>query len=122
VSTSSSRNASSLESASHSSSRSSSPPLTELSKETKPGTSLQDFFKINEKSERNWHLSQKSEMLLFDDKHTSLDDALKQQQQSQQSAGETFIWRKKNQKIGLDKLDPEQMFLVNKLKQEETNV
>ena len=35
---------------------------------------------------------------------------------------ETFIWRKKNQKIGLDKLDPQNLLMLNKLKQEETTV
>lgn len=35
---------------------------------------------------------------------------------------ETFVWRKKNQKIGLDKLEPEKLLLLNKFKQEETAV
>ena len=35
---------------------------------------------------------------------------------------ESFVWRKKNQKTGIDKLDPEKMLLLNKLKQEETAV
>jgi hypothetical protein len=35
---------------------------------------------------------------------------------------ETFIWRKKNQKTGMDKLDPQNLIMLNKLKQEETQV
>ena len=39
-----------------------------------------------------------------------------------EKANETFIWRKKNQKIGIDKLEPTQVLMLNKLKQEETAV
>ena len=35
---------------------------------------------------------------------------------------ESFVWRKKNQKIGLDKLDPQKVLLLNSLKQEDTAV
>lgn len=35
---------------------------------------------------------------------------------------ESFVWRKKNQKIGLDKLDPQKVLLLNQLKQDETAV
>ena len=37
-------------------------------------------------------------------------------------SNETFIWRKKNQKTGMDKLDPQNLIMLNKLKQEETQV
>ena len=59
----------------------------------------------------NYYLAQKSEMLLFD-----------QVKEPDEKANETFIWRKKNQKIGLDKLEPEKLLMLNKLKQEETAV
>jgi hypothetical protein len=35
---------------------------------------------------------------------------------------ETFVWRKKHQQIGLDKIDTKDIFNMNKLKQEETAV
>ncbi len=35
---------------------------------------------------------------------------------------ENFVWRKKNQKIGIDKLEPEKVLMINRLKQEETSV
>ena len=54
-------------------------------------------------------MAQKSETLLF--------ETTKEPEKN-----ETFIWRKKNQKIGLDKLEPEKILLLNKLKQEETAV
>jgi hypothetical protein len=50
-------------------------------------------------------------MLLFD-----------QIKEPDHGAGESFVWRKKNQKIGLDKLDPQKVLLLNSLKQEETAV
>lgn len=67
--------------------------------------------KINDStsSNANWHLAQKSETLVFD-------------QTPEETNVETFVWRKKNQKIGLDKIDPEQIVVLNKIKQEETQV
>lgn len=38
------------------------------------------------------------------------------------NASETFVWRKKNAKIGLDKFNAEHILLMNKIKQEETQV
>lgn len=35
---------------------------------------------------------------------------------------ENFVWRKKDKQIGLDKLDPEKVLAINRLKQEETAV
>ncbi len=64
-----------------------------------------------EESNINWHLAQKSETLLFD-----------QVKEVEDKTSETFIWRKKNQKIGIDKLEPKQVLMLNKLKQEETSV
>jgi hypothetical protein len=45
-----------------------------------------------------------------------------QVKESDDKASETFIWRKKNQKIGLDKLEPQQLLMVNKIKKDETSV
>lgn len=59
----------------------------------------------------SWHLAQKSETLMFDD-----------QQNEDKNDNETFVWRKKNAKIGLDKCDPKDVFLLNKTKKEETQV
>ena len=42
--------------------------------------------------------------------------------ESEDKSSETFIWRKKNQKIGLDKLEPQQLLMVSKLKKDETAV
>jgi hypothetical protein len=55
-------------------------------------------------------LAQKSEVLMFD------------QIKETENNTESFVWRKKNQKIGLDKLDPQKVLLLNSLKQEETAV
>ncbi len=77
---------------------------TKTAKET-----LDDFFKKN--SDSNYYLAQKSEMLLFD-----------QIKEPDHGNAESFVWRKKNQKIGLDKLDPQKVLLLNSLKQEETAV
>lgn len=62
---------------------------------------------LGTKTDMDWHLKQKSESLLF--------EATKEPEKN-----ETFIWRKKNQKTGLDKLEPEKILMLNKLKQEET--
>ena len=62
------------------------------------------------RSKASYYLSQKSEMLLFD------------QIREPEEKSESFVWRKKNQQIGLDKLDPQKVLLLNKLKQEETAV
>ena len=78
---------------------------------TKTAKEALDEFFHRGASEKNWHLAQKSEQLLFD-----------QVAEPEEKMNETFVWRKKNQKIGLDKLDPQQMLMVNKLKQEETAV
>jgi hypothetical protein len=59
-------------------------------------------------SDVNWHLSQKSEMLLFDT-HKEQDDR----------QNETFIWRKKHEKAGAAKIDVDKIALINKLRQEE---
>lgn len=59
----------------------------------------------------SWHLSQKSETLMYDD-----------QQNDDKTANETFVWRKKNAKIGLDKFDPKDILAINKNKQDETQV
>jgi hypothetical protein len=61
-------------------------------------------------SDANWHLSQKSETLMFD-KHKEQDDR----------SSETFIWRKKHEKTGVDKLDFDKIATINRLKQEEAN-
>lgn len=92
-----------------SSSRSSSPETKSTSK--KKLETLDDLFKKSQASDMNWHLSQKSETLLYD-----------QFKEPGEKQTETFIWRKKNQKIGLDKLEPDKYLIVNKLKQEETRV
>ena len=81
----------------------------------RPGTeqrvmqTLEDLF--SKDSTASYYLSQKSEMLLFEPN-----------KEQEDKAGETFVWRKKNQKIGLDKLDPQRLLVVNRLKQEETAV
>ncbi len=62
-------------------------------------------------SDASWHLAQKSETLMYD-----------QRKESEEKQSETFIWKKKNQKTGMDKLEPEKMMVLNKLKQEETSV
>jgi hypothetical protein len=61
-------------------------------------------------SDVNWHLSQKSETLMFDT-HREQDDR----------QSETFIWRKKHEKTGggAAKLDFDKIAMMNKLKQEE---
>lgn len=74
---------------------------------------LNDFFNKNSSTAAEWHLAQKSEVLMFDRTKDDNDD---------KNQSETFVWRKKNQKIGLDKLDPEHLLLINKMKQEETRV
>jgi len=99
----------STSSSSDDSSRSSSPEPSK--KETKTATTLKDYFDEKESNSINWHLSQKSETLMFD-----------QAKESDEKNNETFIWRKKNQKVGIDKLEPTQTFLLNKLKQEEAQV
>jgi len=38
------------------------------------------------------------------------------------NANETFVWRKKNAKIGLDKYDPKDLTVLSKIKQEENQV
>ena len=91
---------------SRSTSRSSSPETTK--KDEKKKETLTSLF---EETNRNWHLAQKSEVLMFD-----------QIKEPEDKASETFIWRKKNQKIGLDKLEPQQLLMVNKIKKEETSV
>lgn len=68
--------------------------------------SMENYFQDQNRS--NYYLSQKSEMLLF--------DKVKEPEEKV----ENFVWRKKNQQSGIDKLDPEKLMLVNKLKQEET--
>jgi hypothetical protein len=74
---------------------------------SKKKETLEEFF--NRNSNANYLLSQKSEMLMFD-----------KAKESEEKNTEQFIWRKKNQKIGLDKLDPEKIVMLNKMKQEET--
>jgi hypothetical protein len=99
---------------SESSSRSSSPGVTKkptdaISKKTNKET-LDDFFNKGG-TNASWHLAQKSEALLFDHgRPVELED----------KSNETFIWRKKNQKTGLDKLDPQNLLMIQRLKQEET--
>ncbi len=73
-----------------------------------PSTSTKDFFQ--KESNTSYYLSQKSEMLLF--------DKVKEPEEN----SENFVWRKKNQKIGIDKLEPEKVLMINRLKQEETSV
>lgn len=68
--------------------------------------SMASFFPDQSKS--NYYLSQKSEMLLF--------DKIKEPEEKV----ENFVWRKKNQQTGVDKLNPEKVMLINQLKQEET--
>lgn len=67
--------------------------------------------KLEDLSLMNWHLAQKSETLMFDD-----------QPSEDKNANETFVWRKKNTKFGLDKFDPKDLILLNKAKQDETQV
>lgn len=67
---------------------------------------MTNYFKDQPKTD--YYLAQKSEMLLFD-KSVEAEDK-----------NETFVWRKKDKKIGLDKLDPQKVLMLNKLKQEET--
>lgn len=95
------------------SSRSSSPEMN--SKEssshppkTKSKETFDDLFKKT--SNTSYYLAQKSEVLMFD------------QIKESESNTEQFVWRKKNQKIGLDKLDPQRQVLLNQLKREETEV
>ena len=64
---------------------------------------------LGTKTDLDWQLKQKSETLMF--------ETTKEPEKT-----ETFIWRKKNQKIGLDKLEPEKIMMLNRLKQEETAV
>ncbi len=59
----------------------------------------------------NWHLAQKSEKLLYDQNKDDFNDDKHQ---------DTFIWKKKNQKTGIDKLESDKILLLNRLKQEET--
>ena len=59
----------------------------------------------------NWHLSQKSETLMYDD-----------QPSEDKNAAETFVWRKKFDKSGLDKIDPKNLILLREAKQRETEV
>ncbi|RMZ98856.1 cactin [Brachionus plicatilis] len=101
--------ASSSSHSSRSSSSSHSPSPETKAKSTKKTETLDDLFKKSEENDMNWHLNQKSETLLFDQFKEPVD-----------KQSETFIWRKKNQKFGLDKLEPEKYLLINKLKQEET--
>lgn len=100
---------SSRSSRTNSSSRSSSPNVKSSS--SKKTETLDDLFKKSQASDINWHLNQKSETLLYE-----------QFKDPSDKQTETFIWRKKNQKIGLDKLEPEKFMLINKLKQDETRV
>lgn len=81
----------------------------ESSSDTKPKTSFDDLFKKT--SNTSYYLAQKSEMLLFDQvKETDLTNT------------EQFVWRKKNQKIGIDKLEPQKQIMLNQFKREETEV
>lgn len=68
---------------------------------------MKNFFQ-NKESKTNYYLSQKSEMLMF--------DKIKEPEEKT----ENFVWRKKNAQIGLNKLDPEKVLMINRLKQEET--
>ncbi len=85
-------------------------PYGSPSRESKqmPDSSSKNFFQ--KESNTSYYLSQKSEMLLF--------DKIKEPEENT----ENFVWRKKNQKIGIDKLDPEKVLIINRLKQEETAV
>ncbi|CAF1085442.1 unnamed protein product [Brachionus calyciflorus] len=76
-----------------------------LSKKTE---TLDDLFKKSQTSDMNWHLSQKSETLIYD--HIKEPD---------DKSAETFVWKKKHEKIGLDKVDPDKISTLKKLKQEE---
>ena len=67
---------------------------------------MTNYFKDQPKTD--YYLAQKSEMLLFD-KSVEPEDK-----------NETFVWRKKDKKIGVDKLDPQKKLMLNQLKQEET--
>lgn len=87
------------------SSRSASPVHNRSDKTAKE--SMNDFFK-SDQSKANYYLSQKSEMLLF--------DTIKEPEEKT----ENFVWRKKNQQIGIDKLDPQKVLMMNRIKQEET--
>ena len=78
---------------------------TKTNKET-----LDEFFNQSG-TNASWHLAQKSETLMFD--HFK---------EPEDKSSETFIWRKKNQKTGMDKLDPQNLIMLNKLKQDETQV
>ena len=89
------------------SSRSASPVHNRSDKTAKE--SMNDFFK-SDQSKANYYLSQKSEMLLF--------DTIKEPEEKT----ENFVWRKKNQQIGIDKLDPQKVLMMNRIKQEETAV
>lgn len=70
---------------------------------------MDDFFQ-KDQTKSNYYLSQKSEMLLF--------DTIKEPEEKT----ENFVWRKKNQQIGIDKLDPQKVLMLNRIKQEETAV
>lgn len=71
------------------------------------GSGSKDFFPKAE-SNTSYYLSQKSEMLLFD-KVAEVEDQ-----------SENFVWRKKDKQIGIDKLEPAKVLMINRLKQEET--
>ena len=104
---------SSSSSSSSDSSRSASPEPAknkpELSTKTNKET-LDEFFNKSG-TNASWHLAQKSETLMFDNF-----------KEPEDKSNETFIWRKKNQKTGMDKLDPQNLIMLNKLKQDETQV
>lgn len=67
---------------------------------------MTNYFKDQPKTD--YYLAQKSEMLLFD------------KSEEPEDKNETFVWRKKDKKIGVDKLDPQKKLVLNQLKQEET--
>lgn len=78
----------------------------------KPKTANEIFAELAKSSgdsDVNWHLAQKSEKLLFDQHQDAGDDR-----------AERFVWRKKHEKIGIDKLDTDRISTIDRLKKEET--
>lgn len=91
-------------STSRSSSRSTSRSTSPKAKATKSQT-YDSHKQTYGNQSKNWTLSQRSESLMHD-------DPLEQQQ-----IQSTFIWRKRNEKLGVDKLDEEEVQILNKQKQ-----
>ena len=86
--------------------------------EGRPQTAVEamtSFFKDEPASRGDYYLAQKSERLLYEVGGAAADDGA-----DAEGAGGTFVWRQKDKRSGLDRLEPEQVLLVNRLKREET--